>query len=73
MSSERLTDKILDAERAKRSERNRLAEAFIRGIETGAEEPTLAGDGDAMYEAFQRWVDNTQRLKDEYTQRRRDE
>jgi hypothetical protein len=37
--------------------RNRLAEAFIRGIEAGAEEPSLAGDGDAMYEAFRRWAD----------------
>lgn len=57
MSGERLTDRLLDATRAKRLERNRLAEAFIRGIEAGAEEPTLAGDGDAMYEAFRRWAD----------------
>lgn len=38
-----------------RTERNRLAEAFIRGIEIGAEFPSLAGDGDAMYEAFRQW------------------
>ena len=42
---------------AGRSERNVLAEAFIRGIEAGAEEPWLAGDGDAMYAAFRRWRD----------------
>lgn len=38
-------------------ERNRLAEAFIRGVEAGAEEPSLAGDGDAMYQAFRLWAD----------------
>lgn len=40
-----------------RIERNCLAEAFIRGIELGAEYPYLAGDGDAMYSEFRDWVD----------------
>lgn len=39
-----------------RADRNVLAEAFIRGIEVGADEPTLVGDGDAMYEAFRSWA-----------------
>lgn len=52
---------MIDPERhadyvAGRTERNRLAEAFIRGVEAGAERPDLAGDGDAMYEAFRQWI-----------------
>lgn len=41
----------------KRSLRNLLAEAFIRGLEVGADDPELAGDGDAMYQAFRDWID----------------
>jgi hypothetical protein len=44
---------------AGRSLRNQLAEAFIRGVEAGAERPELAGDGDAMYAAFRGWKDHT--------------
>lgn len=36
--------------------RNQLAEAFLRGIEAGAESPELSGDGDAMYQAFKDWL-----------------
>ncbi len=36
--------------------RSELAEAFIRGVEYGAEFPDVASDGDAMYEAFRQWV-----------------
>ena len=39
-----------------RSIRNQLAEAFIRGVEAGSESPEIAGDGDAMYEEFRRWI-----------------
>lgn len=42
---------------AGREHRNQLAEAFIRGLEVGANEPDLAGEGDAMYAAFRRWWD----------------
>lgn len=45
--------------RERRSEKNRMAEAFIRGIQAGADEPELAGDGDAMYQAFRSWWDWT--------------
>jgi hypothetical protein len=40
-----------------RPERNVLAEAFIRGLERGANEPDIAGDGEAMYQAFRDWID----------------
>lgn len=40
-----------------RAERNVLAEAFIRGVEAGADDPAIAGDGDAMYAAFRAWKD----------------
>lgn len=40
-----------------RFDRNHLAEAFIRGLQRGADEPELAGDGDAMYQAFRDWQD----------------
>lgn len=40
-----------------KSQRDRLAEAFIRGLEVGAETPSLAGDGDEMYQAFRDWMD----------------
>ncbi len=40
-----------------RTERNKLAEAFIRGIQVGANEPDIAGDGDKMYQAFRNWID----------------
>ena len=32
-----------------------IAEAFIRGMEAGAERPDDAGDGDAMGQAFRAW------------------
>lgn len=35
--------------------RDIACEAFIRGIEEGAEDPQLAGDGRDMYEAFKEW------------------
>ena len=40
---------------------NRLAEAFIRGMEAGAEEPELCGDGDAMYKRFKKWLEEGKR------------
>jgi hypothetical protein len=39
-----------------RSVRDKLAEAFIRGLEVGAEAPWLASDGDAMGDAFRTWA-----------------
>jgi hypothetical protein len=34
-----------------------LAEYFIRGIQAGADNPELAGDGRDMYEAFKEYHD----------------
>lgn len=50
-----------------RTERNRIAEAFIRGIQIGADDPELAGDGDAMYAAFRQWADFTPREEEQPT------
>lgn len=41
----------------RRTERNRLAEAFIAGLQRGADQPDVTGDGDAMYQAFRDWID----------------
>lgn len=40
-----------------RTLRNQLAEAFICGMQVGAEQPDLTGDGDEMYQAFRDWID----------------
>jgi hypothetical protein len=41
------------------SDTERLAEAFIRGFQEGAEFPDDSGDGDAMYRHFRDWCDVT--------------
>lgn len=46
-----------------RVDRNRLAEAFIRGIEVGAEYQDLAGDGDAMYDEFRKWAGTSENFE----------
>lgn len=43
--------------------RNKMAEAFIRGFQAGAERPEDGGDGDAMYQAFRDWYDRCRRCE----------
>lgn len=54
MNGDRIADAIRTA--IARTERNRLAEAFIRGMQAGAEHPQDTGDGDAMYQRFRDWT-----------------
>ena len=45
-----------------RSDRDRLAEAFINGYQAGAENPEASGDGNTMYQSFCNWFDRIEPL-----------
>lgn len=38
--------------------RGKRAEAYIRGMQAGFENPELCGDGDAMYQSFREWTED---------------
>ncbi len=51
------------AAQPRRSDEDRLKEAFIRGLKKGSERPDDAGDAEAMYQHFKGWFDQLERAR----------